>query len=177
MVVDSKTNINDTNVAKLNQNNPSFVNIKKAINSELLSKAPKSSIILWKANFCSSIDDMVRSFLSFPESVPQSFRDRQFARHFLWRVADNRTEFQELFLKGPCPADFDFIWKRLMLYITGESYDEISTIDGRYMRVCIDFFKVVQDYIVLHRSEFGELMERLVQTINVARYAINKAID
>ena len=165
---------NDTNVAKLNlkldPDDPSVINIKKAINSELLSRAAKSSITFWKASFCSSLDEMVRSFINFPESVPQSFRDQQFARHFLWRVADNRNEFQELFLKGPCPADFDFIWKRLMLYITGETYDQVSTIDGRFMRVSIDFFKVLQDYIVLHRSEFGELMERLVQTINVVRY-------
>ncbi|MBR2766834.1 hypothetical protein IKD67_01995 [Candidatus Saccharibacteria bacterium] len=170
MSIEGENNINETNVAKLDQNDTTATNLKKAINHELLNRVSKSSMTFWKAEFSDSIDDMVRSFLNFPDSVPQSFRDKQFARHFLWRVGDNASKFQELFIKGTWPADFDFIWKRLMLYITGEPYDEVSTIDGRFMRVSIDFYKVVQDYIVLHQSDFNELMDRMVQTINVVRY-------
>ncbi len=124
----------------------------------------------WQSRFIARIEDMVSSFLDFPDTIPKDFQDKQFARHLLWRIGDNKKAFKLIMMKGAYAASFDFLFKRLMPYITGELPEEVSSIDNRYMKLSINLFEIIQDYVILHESNFEELMTRIVHAINVARY-------
>ena len=137
-------NRNDTNVALNNLINTTAGKLSRPSLGEVaLKSASQDNISAWEPLFCEQIDDMVRSFMTFPPSIPQAFQDQQFARHLLWRIGDNRKYFALIFLEGACASRLDFLWLRLMPYITGELPSEVSTIDSRYMKLSIELFKVL----------------------------------
>lgn len=169
MTTSANGNSNDTNVS-LDSLFYKTEKIGRAALDEYSSSTSWAAFIKkWKPEFCAQIDEMVSSFLSFPACIPQDFRDKQFARHLLWRIGDSHRAFAMLYMQGKTPADFDFLWKRLMPYVTGDLPEYISTIDPRLMSFSIQMHKIVQDYVMLNDSCFDELMEQIIEVMRTVR--------
>lgn len=123
----------------------------------------------WQAHMIVELDEMVRSFLTFPDAVEQDYRDRQFARHLLWRIGDERKMFVTLYLRGAEPVDFCWLWLRLMPYITGEYPEKVAATDPRLMKLCQAMYRITHDLVLLHISDFSELMDEVAGLVQELR--------
>jgi len=123
----------------------------------------------WQKKFCDELDDMVTTFLDFPDYIPQALRDEQFARHLLWHIEDEHKEFKLLYLRGAEPSDFSTLWLHLMPFIDGRFPDQIELDDKKLARFSEKMYEIVHDLVVFHISSFKELLEQVVSLTNEIR--------
>ena len=123
----------------------------------------------WQSEFCEQLDKMVISFLHFPDSVPQDYRDKQFARHLLWHLQDEDGMLSVIFLRGAMPFDFSNIWIHLMPFIDGRFSEHIRLNDKKLMRFSNKMFEITHDLIVFHITPFEELVEQVAELIQEIR--------
>lgn len=123
----------------------------------------------WQMGLIHELDEMVDSFLGFPASVPQTFRDYQLARHLLWKLSDNQRHFRRLLMKGIRPQDLDIFWLRLMPYITGDLSESLSPTSPKVIQLSLIMYDIVRDVVIDHRSNLDHLMDKVVEVIRSVR--------
>lgn len=116
-------------------------------------------------SFIQVLDELVDSFLEFPDSIPLNFRDKQFARHLLWRIGDEHKNINLLFKRGADPLELSTFWVHLMPYITGQFPESILPYDKALVFFSEKMYVIVHDLIAFHISSFDELMEQVVELI------------
>ena len=74
-----------------------------------------------------------------------------------------------MFTRGARPDDFDFIWKRLFPYITGDLPEDISYLDIKLIRLSVRMYKIIYDLIMFHQYDFSELIDLSTQVFRDMR--------
>ena len=124
----------------------------------------------WEESLENELDDMVRTFLGFPKRYPEEYRDKQFARHLLWRIIDQRSRFVILFLKKADPKELSRFWIRLMPYIDGRFPEEVPQTDLKLAIFTGGMYKIIKDLVMNDTgSSFEEQMNRVVRAIRLIR--------
>ena len=123
----------------------------------------------WEKKFEKGLDEMVRSFIAFPKRYPQDYRDRQFARHLLWHVLDERGNFAMLFLKGTDPQGLSHFWIHLMPYIDGRFPEKVPKTDIKLVSLNNKLYELFNRIIMVDDGTFEDQMDRVVVVINEIR--------
>ncbi len=145
-------------------------NIDKSIAPKVVgSKVLSIPTISWEDKLERCLDVMVSSFLTFPKKYPEDYRDRQFARHLLWRIGDERGNIIIPLMKGAGPHNFDRFWIRLMPYIDGRFPEKIPKVDVRLFVLSAKLYEIMKDLIMNDNGSFEELMDRVVRAIREVR--------
>ena len=128
----------------------------------------------WQLGLIRQFDEMVDSFLGFPDSVPKSFQDYQFARHTIWRLMDNQKHFRRLFLAKVAPNKMNHFWCRLLPYITGTMPGEVSNLDPVVIKLSLAMYELTKDATVTHQSNLDQLMDQMVKMMRELRAIIQQ---
>ena len=123
----------------------------------------------WEKNLEQGLDDMTKSFITFPKRYPQEYRDRQFARHLLWHVIDERGNFVMQFLKGTDPQNLSHFWIRLMPYIDGRFPDKVPKTDIKLVSLNNKLYELFNKIMMIDDSDFEGQMDRVIAIINEIR--------
>lgn len=138
------------------------------------SKSFPDQLNLWRNTMGVKIDDMVDSFLGFPDSVPQTFQDYQLARHLLWTMLDTKRFLTKAFRIGIEPGDFRVLWIRLMPCITGEFMEPPARGDNRISHLDEVMFEILRKLVFGHDGSFDGLMDQVVAAIRGVREMTKK---
>ena len=123
----------------------------------------------WERKLEQGLDEMVSSFMTFPKRYTQEYRDRQFARHLLWHIGDERSNFIMLFLKGVDPQNLSHFWIHLMPYIDGRFPEKVPKTDIKLVSLNAKLYEIFNVMIMNDDGDFEGQMDKVIKAINEIR--------